>query len=387
MIDSRSILAGSLNSVNEKNIDRAVLNNQYLPSKVVYSSTDTIKPTLDINSRTGEFGSSGDNSSTEAVFPGFKNTAYLDNTVALKSQGWSTTGDYFSSSRTGWMQLQDTYLSKLSISAPGGEQVLRPREKLILMMDVEVRGIEPILSTGAAYVMAYMGSGGVDGLEARQLMRDYGNYLLAERYLDLFALFAIGYKKDGDWVIGSESVPAMVNSFNWVNRSAAYSSEKSPSLPIRFNQLREKDAWDIPPGWDDVSSHKDEFFLNAGEETDDHYYPGTVDGRGGRLFRSNMGINVPIMQVIENNGSTDLNISEFGGFASTMVPSKWTNGWGPFNPRSYSLDYGGFGGMDFGSYDVSIYKTWASPMGGRDILKGARVHFGNSRLTAIKIVK
>lgn len=382
LVDAREVMAAKLNSVGEKNIDRAVLTNKYLPSKVVYSSTDTIKPTLTIGSRTGEFGSTANNASTEAIFPGFKNTSYINNTVSRQNQGWSSTGDYFSSGRAGWMQLQDTSLAKLSISAPSSEQVLRPNEKIILMMDVEVRGIEPLLSKGSDFVRAYMG-GSVDGNKARELFRDYGNYLLSERYLDLFALFAIGYKKDSNWVIASESVPAMVNSFNWVNRSAAFSAANAADLPIKVNQLPHKDIWDLPSGWDNISSNLDEFFLSKDEETGGYFYPGQTYARGGRLFRSNMGINLPIMQVIENNGSTDLNISEFGGFASTMVPSKWTNGWGPYNERKWTVD------ADFGDYTlhVSVDRAWASPMGGRDILKGARVHFGNSRLTAIKIVK
>lgn len=385
--DVRETLKSKLNAITPDQIDFGVLSNSYLPSKVRYSRTDTISPTLEIGTYTGEYGSNNFNeSSTEAIFPGFRNPTYLDNVVSLKSSGWSSGGDYFSSSRAGWLQLKDTSTATLHINAPAGETVLRPNEQIILMMDVEVRGIEPIYSDDADYVKNYIHSH-TDGLKTRELWRDYGNYLLAERYLDLFALFAIGYRQDGDWVIGSsDSVPAMVNSFNWVNRSVMFSAENTRSLPTKLSTLAHKDVWDMDSGWDKMETPADAFFSTEEVADDAWLYPGHTYARGGRLFRSNLGVNIPIMQVIENTGTTDLNITAFGGFASTMAPSKWTKGFGPSAPREWEPELPLPAGGGY-SFITNIERAWASPVGGRDILKGARVHFGNSRLTAIKIVK
>lgn len=380
----RQTLGRALNAVHAEHLSDNVLANQYLPSKVVYSESDVITPDLTIQTYTGEY-ESDDESSSEAVFPGFDNTTYLDNTVSGPLDGWSSGGDFFSTDRTGWYQLQydaSPLSGLLQVYAPSGEQVLRPNEQIILMMDVEVRGIEPLYSQGADYVRNFIAAHPTKGDEVRQLFRDYGNYLLAERYLDLFALFAIGYKEDGDWVIASDSVPSMVNSFNWVNRGPLFSASNNAALPVKTSSSRHKDFWDMDPGWDKyILSEKEQFFLNKDDSPlTDQEFPGVTYARGGRLFRSNLGINIPIMQVIENTTDVDRNISAFGGFTSTMVPDQWTDGHGPFNPRVAPWE----GGVDL---TEDIEKTWASPVGGRDILKGVRVHFGNSRLTAIKVVK
>lgn len=385
--DSRQRLGASLNKVNETHLSDNVLTNKYLPSKVVYSKTDVITPSLVIDDQTGEYGSPGNTSSSQAIFPGFDNTSSIDNVVPFKSNGWSSSGDYFSSTRAGWLQLQDDDLNKLLITAPGTEQVLRPNEKIVLMMDVEVRGIEPMYSMGAEDVLNFSRTNPEHGLQIRRLFRDFGNYILAERYLDLFALFAIGYKKDGDWVIASDIVPSMVNSFNWVNRGPLYSASNDFSLPTRVRMARHKDIWDVEPGWSEYAGTEKNGFFSLPDTPELEYgdeYPGTTGGRGGRLFRSNLGINLPIMQVLENNGTTDMNISQFGGFACTMVPSHWTSGTGPFDRRIFEVDFDATWAPDI---YFNIRKMWASPVGGRDILKGVRVHFGNSKLTAIKVVK
>tara|TARA_R110002074_G_scaffold61420_2_gene148237 strand:+ start:1368 stop:3965 length:2598 start_codon:yes stop_codon:yes gene_type:complete len=398
---SRQTLGGILNAVKAENLSDNTLSNKYLPSKVVYSYSDVITPELEIDAITGEYRSPvlGEPSSSQAIFSGFGNTTNLNNTVPSQYNGWSTahvTGDFLNADRVGWYQLQGAESDKLNIDLEPSAQVLRPNEKIILMMDVEVRGIEPIYSEDANHVRNFMTSNPTLGLEVRRLFSNYGNYLLAERYLDLFALFAIGYKEDDEWVIATDSVPAMVNSFNWVNRSPLFSASSDQALPVPLNRLKNDDYWDLKPGWDGYidgaetwDGFEKSFFFY---KTEDPPPPPPLDGlggyptptyaRGGRLFRSNLGINIPIMQVIENNTSDDMNITTFGGFTSTMVPSKWTQGHGPSNPRKIIYDFPGFVTAEY-----NIEKAWASPVGGRDILKGARVYFGNSRLTAIKVVK
>lgn len=45
---------------------------------------------------------------------------------------------------------------------------------------------------------------------------------MTDRYLDRFAMFAIGYRTGSTWTIASEFSPVVVNTFNWANRTKAY---------------------------------------------------------------------------------------------------------------------------------------------------------------------
>lgn len=126
------------------------------------------------------------------------------------------------------------------------------------------------------------------------------------------------------------------------------------------------------------------------DDQDDEYYIASGTKTGGNLLRSNLGVNVPIMTVIENTGTTNRTITEFGGFACTMVPSIWTKGHGLSNPRQFTEaltpEEKAVGHL-FDEWLYPIHRAWTSPVGGRNILKGVKVHFGNARLTAIKVKK
>ena len=100
-------------------------------------------------------------------------------------------------------------------------------------------------------------------------------------------------------------------------------------------------------------------------------------GRACNLHPSNLGVNVPIMQVIENNTTGDINITQVAGFVSSIAPSVWFRGNSYESPRRVSTAGG----------DVDARFTWASPVGGRDLLDGIKVHFGNSRLSVMKIIE
>ena len=132
------------------------------------------------------------------------------------------------------------------------------------------------------------------------------------------------------------------------------------------------EVWDYVSGWARVDGPEVGAFFQGNEHSSVN--APTIQGRGTRLKNSNLGINVPIMQVIENTGTTDITISEFGGFASTMCPGRWTSGYSPENQRE-------------NEDGATLYGGWVSPVGGRKILDGVRVNYGNSRLTAIKITK
>ena len=88
-----------------------------------------------------------------------------------------------------------------------------------------------------------------------------------------------------------------------------------------------------------------------------------------------MGVNVPIMQIISNDGTADMSITEFAGFTSSTLPTDITTGHSLSNPRIA------------GDGTLKKRHQWASPVGGREILKGVKVHYGNARLSAIKIVE
>ena len=408
----RKILASQISDVNSQYIDDNVFSNHFLPSKVVYSHTETIKPGFSKNFLTGAFeavpGSSSNGS--QAIFPGFVNTAKINSTVTGPNNGWSDVTNPGTISTdtvdsSGWFMLQEPpgLDSENQLRIVPSETVIRPNEKVILMMDVELMGIEPLYSAEARRVLDAMkptSEGGMEpsaGWQIRRLNAYYGSYILAERYLDLFALFAIGYKQDGSWKIASESVPALVNSFNWVNRSAAYHCSSSEVLPINYEALRNKDIWEADPRWGKIDGDIGvNSFYNQGYAAAEDIWPTDMSffdelkptsakgnspqcyGQGGRLFRSNLGVNIPIMQVISNDGTTDMTVSEFAGFTSSILPDNITTGYHDGFRRR-----GGWSEADA----TDATHDWASPVGGRQILQGLKVHYGNSKLSAFKIVE
>ena len=188
-----------------------------------------------------------------------------------------------------------------------------------------------------------------------------------------------------------------MNSFNWVNRTAGYHASSDACLPIALRLLKENYLWDINPFWERVSgpgiaefTYRTDSELEAykewvdsitwidGRGLKDNMEDDDTFGSGGRLARSNLGINVPIMQVISNDTSSDMTFNEFGGFTASVVMSDVTFGHHYNNKRTYVRDDG---------EEFAVRHGWASPIGGRKILKGARVHYGNSKLSAIKVKK
>ena len=410
VLKPREILADQVSSIRSRYIDDNVFSNEFLPSKVKYSHSTAIKPGFQNLDYTGAYRTAGAIVGTTAIFPGFKNTTKIDHVVSERTDGWPNVDNPNPSAadhnnNVGWYQLAvpPGVDSVTDLKITPDETVIRPNEKVILMMDVELLGIEPIYSPEALALRSIVdtvGEGGGEGGAglARHYSAYFTNFMLAERYLDLFALFAIGYKQDDEWKIASESVPALVNSFNWINRTQGFNAGTDPVLPIILSQLNDRDIWDVDPRWQRFTgTGVDEFFSDPHDEVGDemadwidslsfldHLASGRdaptseyMFGRGGRAARSNLGVNIPIMQVISNDGTSNMNISEFAGFASSIAPDNITFGHHPENKRTYT---------DGGA----IYKYrygWASPVGGRQMLKGLRVHYGNSRLTAIKVVK
>ena len=360
----------------------------------------------------------------------------IDHTLGSSAYGWnsltSVGGLWSTPNVAGWSQLKKTPGDVLEsidlLKIVPDELVVKPGETVILMMDVELLGIHPIYSDAVkTHLIEPWGRVNSMGThEAHRFRNDlgnYGNFLLAERYLDLFALFAIGYKKDGDWVIASESVPATVNSFNWVNRSAPFSVADDFVWPMnmdyglkalnrkgimdgnaKFDDSNE-DAWSRLGFWTKSKTpeglYTDSFSL--GYDWFGSAYPRLLR-RGGYLHPSNLGVNIPIMQVITNTTTADLNITEFGGFVCSAVPQHWRDEMasGPGNPRKVTrglespdtgepLDHPLAGPGTARTNNDYPWGDWISPactgVPGRNILKGVKVRYRNARLTAIKVIE
>jgi hypothetical protein len=450
----RGTIRDEVNNIKSHQIDDNVLPHTCLPSKVLYNLTQTISPKNVTIPYTGEFTNVDQRSGVaNAAWPGFRTpsttTAKIDNVftrssfgmtgddddfaLTLGAKGWTHIGadgtsqkNPWSTKTTGWEILRgktsaDATVDYLKLAPSSSEQVLRPNESLILMMDVELKGIEPVYSYAADYALTGMErrSGSIPmAEEIRDNWGNYGNYCLAERYLDLFALFAIGYKKNGTWVVGSETTPSIVNSFNWVNRGPLFSASNDVSLPTDVKNFKFGDFWQRGgaagvgegsqggTGWYNPGKgefiHDEAMLFNEPRESVTDVISGAlaprVNQRGGRLNRSNLGVNVPIMQVITNSTDADITISEIAGFTCSAIPLRWRTGSSPFNPRDME-SWGSDESWDEGTAPPppakSMYHDWLSPVGhagssgddGRDILRAAYVHYGNCRLTAIKIVE
>lgn len=357
---ARNQLANRANAIKSSDVFSRSLPNTHLPSKVLSQATTFIEPPFEVELGSGFFGSKNNVSKPRARFPGFINGALLNNEVLSAVDGWDTGGS-FAEDTPGWFRLQDvgegqklaigttsvSDTNDVSVFLPEGGLSIDPGEKLILFMDVELRGIEPLLQPKAQDIKQYFGT----DLNVLDLGA-YGSYFQAERYLDLFALFAIGYKVGTDWTIASESVPALVNSFNWTNRGFGFcavrnfSSAGTVSTSV-YSEVKQARPGARAPG-------------NALTE---------IDGRGGHTLPNNLGINVPIFKVIEATTATGtINITEIAGFTCSEIPSYWTEG--------------------FSIGDGADRNQWVVPEAqGRKILRGARVHYGNSRLSVIKLAK
>ena len=347
--DVRGGLADRENKLQSSDVFRGSLPNTHLPSKVAFSQSVNIEPSFTISETTGAFRSEV-GARPAARFPGF-GSANLDRVVAGRNHGWpvTTMGDggagFQSASGAGWYKLGDG-TSDLKITSTDNGLTVLPNQKLLLLADVELRCIEPILSPFAQEKLA-SGSLLAD--------RDYVSFMCTERYLDLFAMFAIGYKVGSNWTIASKFTPAMVNSFNWVNRGQGFKAES----------VSTGKTLDAVATYGGSVGPASEFQFSVNE---------VIDRRGGHTTQSNLGVNVPLMQVVDYEDLGDANgISEVAVFVCSEVPADWTEG------IKYRTNPTTGGELKF---------PWAAPaQAGRQILTGTRVNYGNSRLTAIKLHK
>ena len=345
--DVRGRLADRENKLQASDVFRGSLPNTHLPSKVAFSQSVNIEPTFTISETTGAF-KSEITARPGARFRGCGN-ANLDRIVSGPYDGWTATtfGDgglgFASENGAGWYMLRDSTSNYLNMTST--DLVVLPNQKLLLFADVELRCIEPILSPFAQEKMTS---------DSKFDKKHFMSFICPERYLDLFALFAIGYRVGSDWTIASKFTPAMVNSFNWANRGQGFKAESF----ARHKAI------------DPVATYTG----NIGPASETSFSSSTtVDARGGQTTQNNLGINVPLMQVVDYADLGESNgISEVAVFVCSEVPAAWTEG--IKNRES----------MTGATYP---YDWAAPPEVGRRILTGTRVNFGNSRLTAIKLHK
>ena len=137
--DARDHLAGRVNAIEAQDIRRGAVSNTMLPSKVAYSSSISIAPTFTIDTNTGQY--SGGN--TRARFPGFANTTYIDRVVTGNLDGWNGSS-FIHATGAGWYQLKDSS-NFLSLSS-SDLAVVSGQDELIVMADVEILGIDGLLS-------------------------------------------------------------------------------------------------------------------------------------------------------------------------------------------------------------------------------------------------
>ena len=352
---ARQFQAHRLNDIHSSEIRRHSLPHTHLPSKVAFSDSVSITGTYTRVEGSGLWspGSMTAPSTTATRFPGFKNTGFINKRyMASPDTGWK---EEAYADGAGWRMItssdsvsSDSYKSlKITSDELGG---INTSSTLILMADIEVKWIRGLLSDKAR---AALDSGADD------VLNTYVSYLQDGKYLDLFALFAIGYRtgeSDSSWVIADPTVPGMVNSFNWTNRSENFLAERT------VGDVKISKAYAVTD-----SSTGSEYSFSTPKYA--------VDRRGGNTFDSNMGCNIPLMLVLK----TPITIKEVAVFASTTFPSDWD-----YRVATYGSDSLG-DGRDHPISGDFVEDAWASPAFGRGILKGVEVCWGNCSLSALKL--
>jgi hypothetical protein len=361
------------NEIESSGIRRGSLPNTHLPSKVVKALRTSITTSethadhpIKRGDRTGTL--QPDNPyqlSSWARFPGFLRSDNDLNKLTAKARG---TGDIYEGTwrereySAGWDFISDSS-NNLSIT-DSDLSVTSGVNKLIILADIELLLLRPEYSMKATKAR-------LDDSEAQ--LREYGSFLIANKYLDLFALFSIGYRTGSsadDWIIASKHRPAMVNAFNWVNRHSDFICESGTNLAttdfISVNETYGTGASDYG------------FTVQGKQEW--------CDRRGGRTALNGYGVNIPLMLTIEDTTT----INEVAVFTSTTFPSIWDDRHAKYGRdtsistrKEYYADVATDGTETWDHYYTT--KTWASPRYGRGILDGVRVVWGDCKLSVLKL--
>ena len=357
--DSRLNLATQLNSIYASEIKPHSLPNTHLPTKVEFAQSVSITGEWERQARTGLWKASSsmvDSGISEARFPGFQHASHIDKVRGFGTAGWGS-GVY--DDGAGWEKIRSTSVEASvdyqELSIVSNElAVTGSKNHLLLMADIEVKWIRGLLSKKAEHAFL---------ADDNMTHNSFTSYLQSSKYLDLFALFAIGYRTGSDpssgWTIASQHAPAMVNSFNWVNRSSNFLCDRTEG-DVKMTVLGDEYEDSSP----DYSFAKD---VRA------------VDRRGANTLTSNMGCNIPLMLTIESTTP----ITEVAVFVSTTFPDVWSDDtavYGDSMTPSGSRTTNIAGGVP-----LVVEDQWISPALGRGILEGVEVSWGNCSLSALKL--
>ena len=367
----QDLLGSFYNNIEASSIRRNSLPNTHLPSKIVVARrkaitthrASTVNP-LVRNSSSAVL-EPPSNFQSDARFPGFLRGDSALNKLTHRAGG--TFPDGYGSSGTwrdrenntaGWDFVRSAS-DNLSISGSRLD-VTRGKNGLLIMADIELLQLNGSKSPKATNAEIF-------GQESLKQIREYVSNIHNDKYLDLFAYFAIGYRTGDtpeDWVIASAPGfrPALVNSFNWVNRSKNFCAEVGNNLSIpKFISADETYG---------TGASDQGFVIHKGD--------GEVDRRGGNSRASGYGINIPLMAFIDETTT----IKEIAVFACTTFPTIWDSHHARYgDDTSTSTRKVRIAGSATSKYTT---ETWKSPVGGRGILDGVNVMWGDCSLSVMK---
>ena len=372
-------LENRVNSLQPSDIKRRSLPNTHLPSKVKFWQSTGIDPDFSV----GRYRECLSSTVIKSRFPGFKNTTYLDKVTSKNSSWFRDYEDTLSDGSwggAGWQKLYDED-RELSIASTSSLKITED-EKVIIFADIEVRGLHPVLQGNVQSLIKAVESETMSATKANWKIANYIGFSQADKYLDLFALFNIGYRTGSDpkanWIIGSKHAPATINSSAWANRKEQYVSQFAKGSS---------------------------FITGAGDSS--HDYGLTVpkipvDTRGNATAPNNLGITIPLMLTLDYSDFASAalaEITEIAVFGCTTFPSDWDEDEGTGGDIVDDVrtigDHVIKNGSPLTGDDVYYWEgadkiqnnQWASPHGGRKLLGGLRAHIGRCRLTVMKVYK
>ena len=377
-------LEDRVNNIRSSDIKKHSLPHTHLPSKVTKFASVGVSPSFSV----GENRETVSSCVISSRFPGFKNLQYLDRRV-IDTANHVTAAFGFSTALTGagWQLLHDGESGSdqdfLSIKdETGGSLSIAENEKMLIFADVEVRGIRPELDMRVSSLIEKFLAGEAHPRD----VSDFYSFILPDRYLDLFALFNIGYRTGTDsfdnWTIGSKFAPAVINSSNWLNRTAAF----LPSFEFETKHM--------------VATQGGNVQSEVGIDSTVR-----VDLRGNQGAPNNLGITVPLMLCLDSSdfaSEADRSITEIGVLGCTAMPF-WWDGLVAHSASSCTKsrqegleavvpDPDDGSGAELSTTEKSFMNAWMSPARsletpGRGILSGVDAHIGRCRLTVIKMLK
>ena len=392
-------LADRINSLSPSDIKKHSLPNTHLPSKVKYWKSVGWSP-----SRTRERSrvlKTVDGAKADCEFPGWDFWNFINKrTYGTWDNDYDDVGADGKWRGAGWQMLTSEERGNLRI-ADTQNLKLAANEELLIFADIQVDNL--IIPKLPAEMLGHIEALSTSGLTSKYARSNWLSYLVADRYLDLYGLLALGYRTGSDenenWTIATKFAPAVINNIAWANRDKAFLCQdgfESTSFPTSSGSSFDVGA-DIETGFSDLD-------------------PAEVDLRGNQTLPGNSGISVPLFaRLTKDDFATDAEseITEVAVFGCTSIPSYWMTKYAGDQSKIPSDEYTGrrliFGDYVFpvpysveGATDIEedefvythvrsdaypIKNAWKSPLYGRKIVPALEMNFGMGRLTVIKVLK